>query len=273
MKGNIGTMSTNLSGTWTGELTGTNTGGMLLQLVHESDRIYGNGRFYEAALGSYEYEIQGVSKGDEYTFFLTPRQGQNLRLGTIQAQCRLTENGELTGMWSTSINTAGAFSARRPDAAMKESKPLANSVFLVHGHDEATKEKVARFLEKVGIEVIILHEMVSQGMTIIEKFEEYASRAGFAIVLFTPDDIGFPIGEEDRKQPRARQNVVLEMGYFIGRLKRERVCVLYKGGVELPSDILGVVYHPIDDANGWKLSLAGELKRAGYSIDLNKIVA
>ncbi|MBI2801832.1 MAG: nucleotide-binding protein [Gammaproteobacteria bacterium] len=65
----------------------------------------------------------------------------------------------------------------------------------------------------------------------------------------------------------------LQMGYFIGRLKRERVCVLYKGGVELPSDILGVVYHPIDDANGWKLSLAGELKRAGYEIDLNKIVA
>ncbi len=246
---------------------------MLLQIVHEADRIYGSGRFYEPALGAYEYEIQGVSKGDEYTFFLTPRQSQSLRLGTIEAQCRLTESGELAGNWSSSINTAGVFSARRPEAAMKESKILKNLVFLVHGHDEATKEKVARFLEKIGLEVIILHEKVSQGMTIIEKFEEYASQAGFAIVLFTPDDIGFPLGEEERKQPRARQNVVLEMGYFIGRLKRERVCVLYKGGVELPSDILGVVYHAVDDANGWKLSLAGELKRAGYSIDLNKIVA
>jgi len=149
---------------------------------------------------------------------------------------------------------------------------VANSVFLVHGHDDATKEKVARFLEKIGLDVIILHEKVSQGMTIIEKFEEYAAQAGFAIVLFTPDDIGFPLGAEEQKQPRARQNVVLEMGYFIGRLSRGRVCVLYKGGVELPSDILGVVYHAIDEASGWKLSLAGELKVAGYSIDLNKIV-
>lgn len=266
-------MSTNLSGTWTGELSGTNIGGMLLQILHESDRIYGNGRFYEPAHGSYEYEIQGVSKGDEYTFFLTPRQSQNLQLGTIQANCRLNENGELSGKWSTSINTSGVFTARRPDVAVKDIKPVANSVFLVHGQDEGTKEKVARFLEKIGLDVIILHEKVSQGMTIIEKFEEYATQAGFAIVLFTPDDIGFPLGAEDRRQPRARQNVVLEMGYFIGRLKRERVCVLYKGGVELPSDILGVVYHAVDDANGWKLSLAGELKRAGYSIDLNKIVA
>lgn len=266
-------MSENLTGTWTGELSGTNTGGMLLQIHDDANRIYGNGRFYEQALGSYEYDIQGVSKGDDYTFFLTPRPGRNLQLGTIQASCCLTPTGELSGKWSTSIGTAGVFSARRSEPNAKETKPMANSVFLVHGHDEATKEKVARFLEKIGLEVIILHEKVSQGMTIIEKFEEYAAQAGFAIILFTPDDLGFPLGSEERKQPRARQNVVLEMGYFIGRLRRERVCVLYKGGVELPSDILGIVYHPIDDANGWKLALAGELKAAKYAIDLNKIVA
>jgi predicted nucleotide-binding protein len=266
-------MSANLSGTWTGELSGTNTGGMLLQIHHDADRIYGHGRFYEPALGSYEYDIQGVSKGDGYTFFLTPRPGRNLRLGTIQASCQLSSTGELTGKWSTSIGTAGTFTARRSEPSEKESKPVAHSVFLVHGHDEATKEKIARFLEKLGLEVIILHEKVSQGMTIIEKFEEYAAQAGFAIILFTPDDIAFPLGDEEHKQPRARQNVVLEMGHFIGRLGRERVCALYKGGVELPSDILGVVYHSIDDASGWKLALAGELKAAKYEIDLNKIVA
>lgn len=264
-------MTHNLSGNWTGELSGTNTGGMSLQIVHEGDRIYGTGRFYEQALGSYEYSIQGITKGESYSFFLTPRPGQNFQLGTIQAQCAMNERGELAGKWTSSIGTAGLFSARRPEDHQKVRKPMANSVFLVHGHDEATKEKVARFLEKLGLQVIILHEKVNQGMTIIEKFEEYAAKAGFAIVLFTPDDIGFPLGAEERKQPRARQNVVLEMGYFIGRLKREKVCVLYKGGVELPSDILGVVYHQIDDAGGWKLTVASELKSAGYAIDLNKI--
>lgn len=265
-------MQSDLSGSWTGSLSGTNTGGMLLVLLHEGDRLYGNGRFYEPNLGSYEYEIQGVSKGEELSFFLTPKGQQGLRLGTIQASCRLNASSELVGTWTSSIGTAGVFTAKRAQVADVASEPKANSVFLVHGHDEATKEKVARFLEKLGLDVIILHEQVNQGMTIIEKFEQYAARAGFAVVLFTPDDVGFPLGAEERKQPRARQNVVLEMGFFVGQLKRERVCVLYKGGVELPSDILGVVYHAIDDADGWKLSVARELKAAGYSIDLNKIV-
>ncbi len=266
-------MSTNITGTWAGELTGTNSGGMLLEIVHEGDRIYGSGKFHEPALGSYEYSLQGISKGDSFSFFLTPNRGaSHLQLGTIQAECHLTPDDKLEGKWNTSIGTAGLFSAHRPSKTAKP-KPVANSIFLVHGHDEGTKEKVARFLEKLGLDVIILHEKVSQGMTIIEKFEEYSAQAAFAIVLFTPDDIGHPLGSEDKKQPRARQNVVLEMGYFIGRLKRESVCVLYKGGVELPSDILGVVYHPIEESNGWKLSLASELKKAGYDIDLNKIVA
>lgn len=265
-------MSANLTGTWTGDLTGTNSGGMVLQIRHDGDRLYGHGRFYEPKLGAYEYELQGVSKGEDYSFFLTPRPNQPFQLGTIEATCRLNAAGELNGKWATSIGTAGVFVARRAEQAKVERKAMANSVFLVHGHDEATKEKVARFLEKIGLDVIILHERVNHGMTIIEKFEEYAAKAGFAIVLFTPDDVGFPLGAEERKQPRARQNVVLEMGYFVGRLTRERVCVLYKGGVELPSDIFGVVYHSIDDAEGWKLAVARELKAAGYGIDLNKIV-
>jgi Predicted nucleotide-binding protein containing TIR-like domain len=176
-------MNANLTGTWAGELSGTNSGGMLLQVHHEADRLYGHGRFYEPSLASYEYDIQGVSKGNAFTFFLTPRAGQNFRLGTIQAICTLTPGGELSGTWSTSIGTVGVFTARRPQPNAEENKPVANSIFLVHGHDEATKEKVARFLEKLGLKVIILHEKVNQGMTIIEKFEEYAAQAGFAIVL------------------------------------------------------------------------------------------
>lgn len=266
-------MEKNLSGTWTGELSGTNSGGMLLEIHHDGDRLYGKGRFYEPKLGSYEYDIQGVAKGSDFSFFLTPRGQQGLSLGNIQASCKLTGSDELNGKWNTTIGTAGVFTARRAPTQPEKIEPAANSVFLAHGHDEATKESVARFLEKLGLNVIILHEQVNRGMTVIEKFEQFASQTGFAVVLFTPDDVGFPLGSEEQKQPRARQNVVLEMGYFVGKLTRQRVCVLYKGGVELPSDIFGVVYHPIDQAGGWKLSVAQELKAAGYSIDLNKIVA
>jgi len=266
-------MNSNISGTWAGELSGTNFGSMLLEVRHEGDRLDGKGRFHEPKVGSYEYDIQGVATGRDFSLFLTPRAQQVMGLGNIQATCKLTSSDELQGTWSTTIGTSGVFTARRAERKLEREAPMANSVFLVHGHDEATKEKVARFLEKVGLHVIILHEQVNQGMTVIEKFEQFASRANFAVVLFTPDDIGYPLGAEERKQPRARQNVVLEMGYFVGKLTRQRVCVLYKGGVELPSDVLGVVYHPVDQTDGWRLSVAKELKASGYPIDLNKIVA
>ena len=114
-----------------------------------------------------------------------------------------------------------------------------NEVFIVHGHDDEVKETVARFIENFGIEATILHEQANRGQTIPEKFEEHASEAGFAIILLTPDDVGASKDETDNPKPRARQNVVLELGYFWGKLGRGRVCVLHKGGVELPSDMQG----------------------------------
>ena len=107
-----------------------------------------------------------------------------------------------------------------------------NEVFIVHGHDDEAKETVARFVENFGIEATILHEQANRGQTIPEKFEEHASEAGFAIILLTPDDVGASKDERDKLKPRARQNVVLELGYFWGKLGRGRVCVLHKGGVE-----------------------------------------
>ena len=108
--------------------------------------------------------------------------------------------------------------------------------------------------------------------TIIEKFEE-ESNVGFAVVLMSDkDDMGAEVGSSDYK-PRARQNVILELGYFIGRLGRKNhVCVLKKGNVEVPSDILGVVYKSFsNNDDGWKFALAKELKAAGYSADVNNI--
>lgn len=144
-------------------------------------------------------------------------------------------------------------------------------IFVVHGHDSALKNEVARFIERQGIEAIILHEQISQGSTIIEKIESY-SNVGFAIILYTPCDLGKSANASDEElKNRARQNVVFEHGYFTAKLGRKRVVALSKGAVELPNDISGVVYESYDEAGAWKLSLGRELAAAGYDIDSFKI--
>ena len=150
--------------------------------------------------------------------------------------------------------------------AQTDSSRQKNRVFVVHGHDEALKEKVARLLEKQGLEAIILSEQANKGKTIIEKFEEN-SDVGAAICLFTGDDIGKEKSEAVEKQ-RARQNVVYEAGYFMGKLGRERVIMLVDEGVELPSDLQGVVY---TDSESWKTEVLQELQSIGYEIDFNKL--
>lgn len=146
-----------------------------------------------------------------------------------------------------------------------------SKVFIVHGHDEAAREMTARFLEQLGLEPIILHEQPSGGRTIFEKLEHY-SDVGYAVVLLTPDDEGRKKAEGEALRSRARQNVVLELGYFTGKLGRKRVCALHRGGVEIPTDYLGVLYVPFDEGGGWHLLLAKELKAAGFNIDMNKAV-
>lgn len=144
-----------------------------------------------------------------------------------------------------------------------------NSVFIVHGRDEHAKTEVARFVEKLGFKAIILHEQASAGKTIIEKIEAHTN-VGFAIVLYTPCDIG-GISGENISNPRARQNVVFEHGYLISKLGRSNVCALVKGDVEIPNDISGVVYVPLDSNAAWHMALAKELRSAGYAVDMNKV--
>jgi len=151
----------------------------------------------------------------------------------------------------------------------EDNHSLNDNVFIVHGHNNEVKIEVARTLEKLGLNPIILHEQPNAGKTIIEKFEKH-SVVGFAIVILTDDDLGRAKKDEDLN-PRARQNVILELGYFIGKLGRDRVCPLYTKGVELPSDLYGILYTEID-GGGWKIQMAKELKAAGYNIDVNKII-
>jgi predicted nucleotide-binding protein len=159
----------------------------------------------------------------------------------------------------------------RVTASPKMAKPASSmsTVFIVHGHDVAAKQEAARLVEKLGLKAIILDEQTNRGRTIIEKFEDHAGEAGFAIVLLTPDDVGKAKDATELK-PRARQNVIMELGYFLSAVGRGKVCALHKGGLDLPSDIQGVIYISFD-GGAWKLELAKEMKDAGVPVDLNDL--
>jgi predicted nucleotide-binding protein len=113
--------------------------------------------------------------------------------------------------------------------------------------------------------------MPNIGRTLIEKFEDY-SNVGFVVVLLTPDDLGTSKDKREELKPRARQNVIFELGFFVGKLGRERVCVLYKENVEIPSDYEGMLYVKMDKSDGWKAKLAREMKEVGIKIDPVKLL-
>lgn len=147
--------------------------------------------------------------------------------------------------------------------------PLKNNIFIVFGHDEAMKDAVCSFLRSLQINPVVLNEEPNGGRTLIEKFEENTLHINYAIILMSDnDDIGCEFDKQDYK-PRARQNVILELGYFVGKLgRRNHICVLKKDSVEEPSDILGIVYTKYKEgSNEWKLKLADELIAAHFDID------
>lgn len=150
---------------------------------------------------------------------------------------------------------------------------LGEKVFLVHGHNNRWLNEVARFIGTFDLDIVILREQPNKGRTIIEKFEDHASEVGFAVVLLTGDDKGgLRDGNPEGQRLRARQNVILELGFFLGKLGRARVCALYEDGVEIPSDYSGVLFVPIDEVGGWKMLLAKEMKVAGLPVDLNRTI-
>lgn len=145
---------------------------------------------------------------------------------------------------------------------------IKDKVFIVHGHDDALKIEVARFVENLGLQAIILHEQLNRGRTIIEKFESF-SDVGFAIVLYTPCDFGRASSTQEEK-PRARQNVIFEHGYFVSKLGRENVVALNKGNVDFPNDLSGLIYTSYEQ-NYWERDIARELSESGYEIDFSKV--
>jgi hypothetical protein len=199
----------------------------------------------------------------------------------------LKENAPNSGL-SDALVVAPVYNVQRGLAVLLRARPIVpflrdtpgilppkpkntKKVFIVHGHDNALKTAVAHFLSRLGLEPVILHEQPNRGRTIIEKFIDH-SDVGFAIVLLTPDDKGALAAEPpDKLRYRARQNVVLELGFFLGRLGRDRVAAIFDSSVEMPSDYTGVLFLPYDDAGMWQYQLAKEIRAAGISVDLNKL--
>jgi predicted nucleotide-binding protein len=208
---------------------------------------------------------------DEYSSFTGGVISMNPSFGELVQEFRDSVQSSLTRLRSI-YRRLDLFPApdEQPVTPRRAREPRAgSSVFLVHGHNDAAKEAVARFLERLGVPVIILHEQPDKGRTIIEKFEAY-SEVRYAVVLITGDDVGGSRSTPTALQPRGRQNVILELGYFLGALGRTHVCALKEEGVEVPSDLSGVLYVPLDPAGAWKLRLAGEMKAAGLEVDLNR---
>lgn len=139
-----------------------------------------------------------------------------------------------------------------------------NKVFIVHGHDEGTRDKVELLLLHIGLEPVILCSQPDKGLTIIEKIEEYTD-VSFAIVLYTGCDVGKLKTETDLKL-RARQNVVFEHGYLVNKLGRKRVVALVEDGVETPGDVSGVLYISLSDSD-WKQKVLREMGACGLHFD------
>jgi predicted nucleotide-binding protein len=158
-----------------------------------------------------------------------------------------------------------------PTAGIPTEHNLSMKIFIVHGHNDALKYEIAHSLQKAGLDVTILHEEPNKGRTLLEKFSHHADEAGFAVILLTADDVGgVKGGAPDSLNLRARQNVVFELGFFIGLLGREKVCAVYQKGVELPSDLQGLVYIE-HGSDGWKQKVGKEIYASGIAVDFAKL--
>mgnify|MGYP001058939894 CR=1 FL=1 len=152
-----------------------------------------------------------------------------------------------------------------------QSQLVEGNILFIHGRDEVAKESVLKFIKKLGLRALILHEQANGSSSILERFED-SPNIIFAIILFTPDHITAPRNKPKERQARASQNVIFEFGYVVGKLGKGRVCALYQEGVEFPSDYSGVIYIPMDPRGAWQLLVAKEIKQAGIEIDLNKAI-
>lgn len=156
-----------------------------------------------------------------------------------------------------------------------------DKIFLVHGHNNLMLESVARTIQQLHLQPIILREEEDFGKTIIEKFEKNASEANFAVILLSCDDMAVSkknLEKENKEKefkaqylPRARQNVIYEMGYFTGMLDCNHVFLLVEDGVETPGDLDGIIYTSFTTSD-WRFKLVKRLQACGYKVSADDIL-
>jgi len=150
------------------------------------------------------------------------------------------------------------------------SQVRSNKIIVVHGQDNEMKTDVTQTLQKLDLEPIIIHEKPSSEQNIIEKISDYA-HVSFAVVLVSPDDQASPKETPDETKYRAKQNVIFELGYFLGRLGKQNVIAIYrkKKDFEIPNNYTGVLW--IEYKTGWYFELIKELKACNFDVDANKL--
>jgi len=216
--------------------------------------------------------ILGSEFGRDSPICQNYQEGEHIRvLGNDQGAFNVA-HGYFLGALQSAVDVLEFTPPKKENKKITATK--SSKIFVVHGHDDLLKGQVESLIKDFGLEPVILHREADEGRTIIEKFEKH-SDVGFAIILLTPDDIGYPTTEESKvdkdksKEFRSRQNVIFEFGYFVGKLGRNRVCCLYKENVTLPTDLGGVVYKKIrKEASEVALPIIKDLKALGYQINL-----
>ena len=155
---------------------------------------------------------------------------------------------------------------KQPFKHPEEGEIMRKSIFIIHGHDDWMKREVQLFLNRANLDDVVLHECPDKGRTIIDKLIEEGAGASYVVALLSPDDI-----TTDGKF-RARQNVILEIGYFLGRIGKEKVRLLIKGDLEIPSDLQGILYERFDTAGSWRINLLKEMKAVGIEVDIEEVL-
>lgn len=183
--------------------------------------------------------------------------------GTIQCQGKAEPKAELESIFASGKAEALPSAAITP--AYEKTK-----IFVVHGHDTSALEQLELVLRRLGLDPYILQNNDGESKTLIEALEQQIYKeAAFGIVLLTADDYGYPKSKTDAdRQPRTRQNVILELGMVLASLGRDRMVLLKKGALELPTDVNGVIYLEFNDhVKEVAVKLATRMKGAGIQID------
>jgi predicted nucleotide-binding protein len=189
--------------------------------------------------------------------------------GRIQCQGPADKKAALEALFNEGLPPAPK-SAPAPDEPSVEVSGGPTRIFIVHGHDGAALEQLELVLRRLKLDPYILQNNDGQSRTIIEALEQHIYKdTAFGIVLMTTDDYGYSkTASETERQHRARQNVILELGMVFASLGRNRMVILKKGTLEMPSDIGSILRLDFNEhVKEVATKLAQRMKSAGVVID------